>query len=135
MIFNVQMRQIHQVFQFELTRLQRRRRADCSGLNFAGDHRADGFRRSAGLNHCNISLRIDAGLAQRDAGCEVRLRAEASRAEYLASQVLHPADVGLGKYPPVKLLRNGRDDNGIGAGHCNLNRAGPSRLDDRQFAG
>ena len=68
-ILDVEVREIHQVLQFGPTRLHGRRRTDRRGVHFAGYHRGDRFRGTAGLHHRDIALGIDAGLrsAMRDA--------------------------------------------------------------------
>src|SRR5688572_23303369 len=116
MIFRVELGHIQELLQLELARLQRRRRADCRGVNFSRRHRGYRFSRSPGLNHRNIPFRLDAVGAQGESRSQIGERSEASRAEYLALQILHSLDARPGKNRKEELTDNRSDDDGVSAG-------------------
>src|SRR6185295_14186353 len=91
--------------------LRRRYRGRVDG---ARRKRQKSFRRAAGLNQVGILERIEALLAHRQLGEIVRVAADATDADALASQILGTPDVALAHDAVSKNVLHRTDENEIG---------------------
>src|SRR5262245_9606131 len=120
MIFGVELGHIEEQFELQFAGLKGPWWRQRGGRDLPRSHCRETFRRATGLDHCYVSVRLNAMSAQSDARGKIGKRAEAGDAEDLAFEVLDPVDARHGVNPEEKFLDDGSNDHRVGAGEISL---------------